>query len=54
MKKVQSKPKTTSGSGTKDRAVYGTGDYAKKSAQLRKQVGKVKSIHDYEKYILKG
>jgi hypothetical protein len=38
----------------KERVVWGTGEYAKKSGQLRKQVGKVKSIHDYEKYILKG
>jgi hypothetical protein len=48
-KKTTKTPKSS-----KERTVWGTGTYAKKSAQLRKQVGKVKAIQDYEKYILKG
>ena len=48
------KHKATKATPKKNRVVHGTGSYAKKSAQLRKQVGKVKAIHDYEKYILKG
>ena len=48
------KKKATKPTSNKERAVHGTGTYSIKTAQMKKEYGKLKAIRDYEKFIFKG